>query len=260
MRGVVQATEGVRNCVDIADTCAGKGKACLVGRHEHFLTSLHVVTIVVRSLEVLEYRNSRLLGELVGLLGGELNGNISLNSVGQSVHAGCRGGLGRKIAGKLRVEYRILRDKAQIHDGVLVVRLLIGDDRGNRGLGARAGGSGNGNKGGYLVHDLEQTGHLVDGLVGVNYTGSCALCCVHGRTAAYREKAVAIVAKEHILNLVNDLDGGVSRDLAVVDIGDAGLVEGLHSDGGDGLTDGATGDDHDLFDAVFLKKLGSLGK
>ena len=94
----------------------------------------------------------------------------------------------------------------------------------------------------------------------MNYTGSSTLCCVHGRTAADSKEAVAIAAQEHILNFVNDLNGGVCGDLAVVHIGNACLVESLHCNWGDGLADGAAGDDHDLFNAVFLKKLGSFCK
>ena len=110
------------------------------------------------------------------------------------------------------------------------------------------------------MHDLKKTRHLVDCLVRMNYTGSRTLGGIHGRAAADSEKAVAVIAQEHFLNFVNDLDGGVSGDLAVVHIGDACLVESLHGDGGDGLADGASGDDHDLFNAVFLKKLGSFCK
>ena len=103
------------------------------------------------------------------------------------------------------------------------MRFLVGDDRRYRGLGAGACGGGDGDEGGYLVHDLEQTRHLVDGAVRVNDSCRCALCGIHRGAAADRKEGVAAVFKIHLLYLVYNGYGGVCGDLRV--------VNGLDSDG-----------------------------
>ena len=178
--------------------------------------------------------------------------------MGKSVHTGRSGGFLRQVAGQRRVKDSISGDQAQIHDSIFVVGLLVGYNGGDGGLRACARRGGNCNEGGYLVHDLEQSRHLVDGGVGMHDSCRSTLCRVHGRAAADGEETVAAGLEVHLLNFINDLDCGVGGDLGIVLVCDTGLIESFLGNGGDSPADGAAGNYHDFLDIVLLKKLGSL--
>lgn len=65
---------------------------------------------------------------------------------------------------ELGVVHRKARDKHKVVNGVLVVRLVIGDNRRERDFASRTGGSGNRNKQRQETVDAQQAAHLVDGL------------------------------------------------------------------------------------------------
>ena len=67
---------------------------------------------------------------------------------------------------ELGVVHRKARDKHKVVNGVLVVRLVIGDNRRERDFASRTGGSGNRNKQRQETMDAQQAAHLVDGLFG----------------------------------------------------------------------------------------------
>ena len=244
--------------MDVADACARECKACLEGRGEHLLTGFHVVSVIVCALEVLEDSDGRFLGETDGFLGVISPADICLDCVGECVHTGRGGRFLRQIARELRIEYCIFRHKAQIHYRVLVMGLGVGDDCGYRSLRTGAGSRRDRDEGGYLMPYAQETRHFVYRSVRVNHSCSRALGSVHRGAAADSEETVASGFEIELLDSVNDRYRGVCRDLGIVLVSDARLVEGSLRNGCYGLSYGSTGYDHDLFNALFFKQLWHL--
>lgn len=92
---------------------------------------------------------------------------------------------------ELGVVHRKARDKHKVVNGVLVVRLVIGDNRRERDFASRADGSGNRNKQRQETVDAQQAAHLVDGLVWLRDACSHALGTVHGRATAKADNGLA---------------------------------------------------------------------
>ena len=92
---------------------------------------------------------------------------------------------------ELGVVHRKARYKHKVVNGVLVVRLVIGDNRRERNFASRTGGSGNRNKQRQEAVDAQQTAHLVDGLVWLCDACSHALGTVHGRATAKADNGLA---------------------------------------------------------------------
>ena len=92
---------------------------------------------------------------------------------------------------ELGVVHRKARYKHKVVNGVLVVRLVIGDNRRERDFASRTGGSGNRNKQRQETVDAQQAAHLVDGLVWLRDACSHALGTVHGRATAKADNGLA---------------------------------------------------------------------
>ena len=79
--------------------------------------------------------------------------------------------------------HRKARDEHKVVDGVLIVRLVVGNHRRERDFASCTGGSGNRDKQRQETVNTQQAAHLVDGLVGLRDARAYALGAVHGRAA-----------------------------------------------------------------------------
>ena len=116
-----------------------------------------------------------------------------LNGMRQGIHARLPRNGGGQTARKLGVVHRKARDKHKVVNGVLVVRLVIGNYRRECDFASRTGGSGNRNKQRQTTMNPQQPAHLVDGLVWLRDACSHALGTVHGRATAKADNGPAVV-------------------------------------------------------------------
>ena len=87
--------------------------------------------------------------------------------------------------------HRKARDKHKVVNGVLVVRLVIGNDRCERDLATRTCRGGNGDEQRQATMNAQQAAHLVDGLVWLRNARPHTLGAVHGRTATKADNGLA---------------------------------------------------------------------
>ena len=114
-----------------------------------------------------------------------------LDSMRQGVHARLPRNGGGQAARKLGVVDCKTRDEHKVVDGVLIVRLVVGDNRRERDFASRSGGSGNRDKQRQETVDAQQAAHLVDGLVWLRNARAHALGAVHGRSSAKTDNGLA---------------------------------------------------------------------
>ena len=179
VRSAVHSAEVVGYRVDVADISSGEGDTRKVGGDEHILSRLEILAVLVSRKYVVKYKSGRFLGRLCGALGVAV-ADISLNRVGQGVHAGGGGDVRGQADGKLGVEHCVFRAQDGILKSVFLVSSGVGDDCGNGGLRACACGGGHGVKGGQLLEDLEGASHLLHGLIGPCDPCGRSFGAVHG--------------------------------------------------------------------------------
>lgn len=97
----------------------------------------------------------------------------------------------RQPTRKLGVVHRKTWDEYKVVNGVLVMRLVIGNYRRKRDLASRACRGGNGDEQRQTTMNAQQAAHLVDGLVWLRDACPHALGAVHGRTAAKTNNGLA---------------------------------------------------------------------
>ena len=114
-----------------------------------------------------------------------------LDGMRQGVHARLPRNGGGQAARKLGVVHRKARDKHKVVNGILVVRLVIGNYRRKRDLASRTGGSGNGDEQRQATMNPQQAAHLDDRLVWPRNACPYALGTVHGRATAKADNGLA---------------------------------------------------------------------
>ena len=114
-----------------------------------------------------------------------------LDGMRQGVHARLPRNGGGQAARKFRVVHRKARDKHKVVNGVLVVRLVIGNYRRKRDLASRACRGGNGDEQRQATMNSQQAAHLVDGLVWLRNARPHALGTVQDRTATKADNGLA---------------------------------------------------------------------
>ena len=111
----------------------------------------------------------------------------------QGVHARLPRNGGGQAARKFRVVHRKARDKHKVVNGVLVVRLVIGNYRRERDFASRACRGGNDDEQRQETMNAQQAAHLVDGLVWLRDACAHALGTVHGRTTTKADNGPTVV-------------------------------------------------------------------
>ena len=111
----------------------------------------------------------------------------------------------RHRAGELRVEHDGQRTELGVGHFEFFVPFLIGDDGGDAGFVAAAGGGGHSKKGWQAVRQPKEAGHALDGFV-VGDFGRSDLGAVDGGAAAEGHDAVTEMGLIHF-------DGGVSTKI-----------------------------------------------
>ena len=119
-----------------------------------------------------------------------------------------------------RFEYRVFRDQHGIVDGIFLVRLRIGNDRGDRRFATRSRGGGDSKQRREFFADLERAFHLGNGLIGTNHFASNAFCAIHRGTASERDDALAIVFFVEGVRFFDVADRRVGNGLVVDDVFD----------------------------------------
>src|SRR5699024_1291167 len=152
-------------------------------------------------------------------------GDVALDGVGQSVHAGGGGQALGHGSHHVGVHHGDLGDVVGVHADELALLFHVGDDVVDGDLGGRAGGGGHGDGEHRMLfgggHAL-QAAHI--GKLGVIDDDADGLGGVHGGAAANGHDAVGAGRPESGHAVLDVLDGGVGLDLAVNAVGEARRV------------------------------------
>ena len=127
----------VRHGVHDAEQARGEGDAGDALGVVHVLTGLLVASVGLG--QPLDDLAHGVEGVGVGV-GGAGGGDVSLDGVGQGVHAGVRAELGGHGVGELGVNDGDVGRDLEVGDRELDALGVVGDDREGRDLGGRAGG------------------------------------------------------------------------------------------------------------------------
>ena len=147
-------------------------------------------------------------------------GNVALDSVGQSIHAGGGGQALGHGGHHIGIDHGDLGDIVGIHADELALLLHIGDDVVDGDLSSSAGGGGNsdgehsvllGGSNAFQRADIRKLGVIDDDADG--------LCGIHGGAAADGHDAVSLGGLESGHAVLHVGDGGVWLDLAVNSVG-----------------------------------------
>ena len=225
MRRVVQAAERVRDGVHVADARAGEREAGLEGGDHHVLAHLEILAVLIRQLEVIEDELDGLFGKAQALLGVIRPADVRLDRVRERVHAGGRGRARRQTDGQLRVQNGIQRHELEVHERVLVVRLAVGDDGGDRRLTAGTRRRRDGDDGRHGLADAHDAGHIVAALFRAGDAGGRALGRVHRAAAAEGDKAAAAGFRILRADLLDRVHRGIGLDFTEHFVGHAGVLE-----------------------------------
>ena len=133
----------------------------------------------------------------------------SLDGMRQSIHTRLPRNGRRQPTRKLGVVNRKARNEHKVVNRVLIVRLVIGDNRRERDFASRTGGSGNRDKQRQKTVNAQQAAHLVDGLVWLRNARAHALGAVHGRTATKADNGPAVVLAIQRRRFLHIRDRGV---------------------------------------------------
>ena len=174
----------------ISDIGAGKRNARLIRRRKHIATRTHVVAMLI-GLEQIVVDELNRLSRHLARIGCGASSDKGLDGMRQGVHARLPRNGGGQAARKFRVVHRKARDKHKVVNGVLVVRLVIGNYRRKRDLASRACRGGNGDEQRQATMNPQQAAHLDDRLVWLRNARPHTLGAVHGRTATKADNGLA---------------------------------------------------------------------
>ena len=146
---------------------------------------------------------------------------VSFHCMGQSIHAGGGGGVGRQPLSQLRIQHSVLGNQEGVVDGSLAVGCGVGNDRGNGGFRTGAGSGGDGNKSGDGPVDLQKALKLADLLAGVDCLGSNTLGTVDTAAAAQRYNGLASVFFKGFVAGFHIVGSGVSGVVGLQGVADA---------------------------------------
>ena len=176
----------------ISDIGAGKRNARLIRRQKHIAARTHVVAMLIGLEQIVADELDRLTRHLARV-GRGATADKGLDSMRQGVHTRLPRNGRRQPARKLGVVYCKTRDEHKVINGVLIVRLVVGNNRCERDFASRTGGSGNRDEQRQETVNAQQATHLVDGLVWLCNARPHTLGAIHGRTATKADNSPAVV-------------------------------------------------------------------
>lgn len=176
--------------MDVSNIRARKGNARFIRRRKHIAARTHVATALI-GLEQIVVDELHRLARHLARIGRGAAPDKGLDGMRQGVHARLPRNGGGQAARKLGVVHRKARDQHKVVNGILVVRLVVGNYRCKRDLASRARRGGNGDEQRQATMDTQQAAHLVDGLLWLRDARAHALGAVHGRTAAKADNGLA---------------------------------------------------------------------
>lgn len=104
-------------------------------------------------------------------------------------------------------------DEAEVVDGIFIVRLVIGDDGGERGLGSRSRRGRNGDERGQRQQDAQDAPHALHRLARTDDARSAHLGAIHDRAATEGDDGIAVVGKIALARRFDVGDGWVGYHL-----------------------------------------------
>ena len=194
--------------MNVSNIGARKGNSRLIRRRKHIATRTHVVAMLI-GLEQIVVDELRRLSCHLARIGRSASPDKGLDSMRQGVHTRLPRNGGGQTARKLGVVHRKARNKHKVVNGVLVVRLVIGNYRRKRDFASRTGGSGNGDEKRQATMNPQQAAHLVDGLAWLRDACAHALGAVHGRSSAKTDNGLAGALSIQGRRLLHIRDRGV---------------------------------------------------
>ena len=196
-------------------------------------------------------------------------GDITFDTVRNSVDGSDSGDAGRKAGGQGRVEEDGTGSHGDVRNGVLLVGSVVGDDRSDGGFSAGTGRGRDGNDVrdsgvGQRETDREiahQAAHLFDGLFRFGNTAGDCFAGVHGRAAAETDEGVTALFLVHRECCFHVFDGRVRFDTVIDGVRETGVVHALQHRVEDAeLVQGLIGDDEGLLAAVSFQDLSDTGR
>ena len=192
----------------ISNIGARKCDARLIRRRKHIATRTHVVAMLIGLEQIVVDELNRLARHLARV-GRGATADKSLDGMRQSIHTRLPRNGRRQPTRKLGVVHRKARNEHKVIDGVLIVRLVVGNHRRERDFASRTGGSGNRDKQRQETVNTQQAAHLVDGFVWLRNARAHALGAVHGRTATKADNGLAVVLAIQRRRFLHIRDRGV---------------------------------------------------
>ena len=190
MRNPVSSAQAVCNGMNVSNVGARKRNARLIRCRKHIVARTHVVAVLIGLEQIIVDELYRLTRHLARI-GRGAAADKGLDGMRQGIHTRLSRNGGGQAARKLGVVHRKARDKHKVVNGVLVVRLVIGNDRCERDLATRTRRSGDGDERRQATMNAQQATHLVDGLVWLCDACAHTLGTVHGRAAAKADNGLA---------------------------------------------------------------------
>ena len=129
----------------ISDIGARKCDARLIRRRKHIAARTHIVAMLIGFEQIVVDELNRLARHLARV-GRGATADKSLDGMRQGIHTRLPRNGSRQATRELGVVHRKARNEHKVIDGVLIVRLVIGDNRRERDFASRPGGSGNGDE------------------------------------------------------------------------------------------------------------------
>ncbi len=247
------------NRVDVSDARAGEGDTCLERSKQHFLPRFKIVSVRICPFQIPEDRRRRLFRAAVGLPRCAVDADVCLHRVRKRVHAGLRRCRRRKVLGEHGVEHGEARHEAEIHDGVLVVRFLVGDNRGDRRLEPEPAVVGTAMNGGRACMTLKSPVICSTVRLGRTMRATAAALAVSiGEPPPTAREAIAALSEIPFPHLLDDGNRGIGAHAVKVDGGNACRFD-LRADRRDERRARMfAGDDHHLFHAAAAQQLRDL--
>ena len=250
---VVLTAQRVGYGVDIAHIGSGEGNARPIGGGEHIASGLIILAVPVSPLHVGKNQPGGFQSLLPGLTGGG-TADIGFHRMGQSIHAGGGGEMGRQGEREPGVQHRILGDEDEIVHHILVLNLGVRNDGSQGGFAAGSGGGGNGNQSGKRTQNPQGTLELSQRGAGTSQPSPHSLGTVHGGAAANGNQGLAPVTPVQAQCLLYVDHRGIGSGLIIDRVGNVVFVQHRLQLGGNGAADDAgVGDNQHSADIFFLK-------
>ena len=255
---VVLTTQGMGDSVTVAHIAFGEGTTSIEGCLQHIGPCFHIITVFEGDFKVFRNQFTSRQGVGTGLFRGGMT-DVCLDGVGQCVHTGGGGKMGREAAGHLRVQHGCPGDQGKIADGEFVIIDVVGDDGCQRDLAAGSGSGGDCDEVGDGADDLQDPLHSGNGQSGAGDPGTDGFGAVDGRAAAEADQSLTAVFNVANPGNFHISNRGVGDNFIVNGAANACIFQcGLHGFQFFGTVEKAISDHHDTGDIPLCQEGGNF--